>query len=236
MVTTLATTSEMKDIIPSVRQVLDYVGVIPNEGILLGLATDRLPVLFNVFSSESCNIVIWDKLAHQGLQILKVIAEHIFHYRSLNDNVEFVVLTKHPEEWGELNRYGMGSTGKTSCIGIIPFYSEIADQVIHGLATWINERHSSAKAPVLILIDGLENLVDMDEDFKLDFRYILLQGHKKNVYVIGTSKKEVFSQIRSWLEGFQFEIYGCSKKPLFEFDDKGTKEKIYFIAPITENI
>jgi len=125
-------------------------------------------------------------------------------------------------------------SGTTSCIGIIPFQSELAEQVIRGLSRWINENHNFSKDPVIVFVDGLENLNQLSESFKQDFRYILLQGHKKNVYVIGTSSKDDFSQVHNWLEGFQMEIYGCTLEHLFEYERDS--KKIYFLTPETEMI
>lgn len=233
METKLATRNSYTEV-PTLSRVLNFVGLLPKEGVFMGVATDQLPVLLNAHSIEPCNIVVWDKLVKQGLRILKVIAEYIFSHRKNSEMIEFVVLTRYPEDWGELNKYGMGISGKTSCIGIIPFYSEIADQVVHGLATWINERHGASKSPVIVLIDGLNNIQDMQEDFKLDLRYILLEGHKKNVYTVATASKKDFAKVQYWLEGFHLEIYGCTVEHLFEYECE--KEKIYFITPETEMI
>lgn len=225
---------------PSLKKVLDFCGLLPGEAILLGVANDELPVLLNAFSNEPCNVVIWDKLAKQGLQILKVIAEYVFKHRSKfglrPKKVEFVVLTHYPEDWGELNKYGMGMRGNTSCIGIIPFYSELASTVIRGLCTWINERHGASKSPVIVLIDGLENITTMKESFKVDFQYLLHSGYEKNVYVIGTSSKKNIQKVQRWLEDFQMEVYGCDFDRRFDnfFEYEKDGKKIYFFAPETE--
>jgi hypothetical protein len=49
--------------VPTLRQVLEFVGFIPDEGVFMGLALDKLPILLNVFAHEACNIVIWNKRA-----------------------------------------------------------------------------------------------------------------------------------------------------------------------------
>lgn len=224
----------------SLKDVVDELCPMPSEAVVLGMGNDGKPILLNVKNKDTYNIVIWDKMAKQGLKILKVIAEYTFLYHkkcsifgNKNFQVEFAVLTKYPEDWGQLNDYGMGIRGKTSCIGIIPFYSELADQVIHGLAAWINEPHNNAKNPVIVLIDGLENLMMMDTDFKLYLRYILHKGRNKNVYVIGTASKKNFAKVQDWLDGFQFEIRG-KEFDTFEMDEG--KNIVVFYAPTTEMI
>ena len=216
------------------KKVLKFVGIIPDEGIFMGLASDQLPVLFDVSNPEPSNIVIWDKLYKQGLRILKVMAEYIFYHRENSYKVEFVVFTKDAEDWGDLNKYGMGANGDTSCIGIIPFNSDIAEKVALGLCHWIHESHNASKKPVLIFVDGLDNLEKTSLDFRSNFRYLLEYGHSKSVYVLATASKDNFGLVHDWLDGFHAEIYGCSVENLFEMLEK--KNKVYFLVPNTEFI
>lgn len=222
--------------VPYLREILENFRPMPEEAVMLGMADDGLPVLINAKDSHTPNIIIWDKLARQGLLILKVIVEYVFRFRKLVSfkptEVEFVVLTLHSEDWGELNEYGMGMRGNTSCIGIIPFSSALANKVIRGLAKWIHEPHQSSKHPVIVLVDGLEHLSKMDRDFKTDFRYILTKGRKKNVYVVGTASKKNFAKVQEWLDGFGAEIYGGDVDTDFQMEMG--KETILFFTPMTE--
>jgi hypothetical protein len=220
---------------PSLKSVVNSLGYLPNHAIVIGMDGET-PVLWNVHSTSAPNIIVWDKLARQSLNILKVIAEYIFaHHARIGfhaEGVEFVVLTFYPEDWGELNRYGMGMMGKTSCIGIIPFFSELADKLMAGLAQWVNERHNASKNPIIILIDGIENVNKMGEEFQNHFRFLLDMGRTKNVYVVGTSSKNNFHQVQDWLDGFQREIYGLDVIDEFEWTEG--KTNIIFYTPRTE--
>lgn len=205
----------------------------PSNGVIFGVDKDGEPMALDVSTSTSPNVIVWNKLAGQALKILKVIAEFIFRHRN-KTQIEFVVLTSSPEEWGELNKYGMGMSGDTSCIGIIPFSSELASKVLYGLARWVIEPHLSTRHPIVILIDGMENLSKMDNEFKSHFRCILQMGRRKNVFVVGTADKNNFKQVHDWLDGFQQEIYGSDAVDLFETMIR--KEVIYFVTPTTELI
>jgi hypothetical protein len=222
---------------PSLRRVMESLSPIPGHAVVFGISNgDGLPVYLNAQDTSAPNIVVWDKLARQSVQILKVIAEYLFQYHAKvgfnAKGIEFVVLTLYPEDWGELNKYGMGMMGKTSCIGIIPFYSDLAEKVIEGLAKWVHERHNSSKQPVIILVDGLENIEKMSESFKNHFRYLLDLGRTKNVYIIGTSSKNKFAVIQKWLDGFQREIYGMDVSDEFEY--VLGKDTLIFYTPRTE--
>jgi hypothetical protein len=220
---------------PSLREVVSKIRSLPGHAIMLGMGETK-PVLWNVKDITAPNIVVWDKLFRQSLNVLKVIAEYIFsHHAKIGyhaDGVEFVVLTFYPEDWGELNRYGMGMMGKTSCIGIIPFFSEMANKVMAGLAQWVNERHNSSKQPVIVLVDGLENLEKMSVEFRNHFRFLLDMGRRKHVYVVGTSSKKNFHHVQDWLDGFQREIYGRDVEDEFEIVEG--RDTIIFYTPRTE--
>lgn len=213
----------------SLKQFVKGLGKMPFGSVLIGIAQDGLPVALSVRDSKAPNIIVWNKLVRQGLRILKVIAEYLFLYHK-SDHIEFVVFTTHPKDWGELNEYGYGTNSKTACIGIIPFHSDLATVVMRGLATWTHESHKAPKAPVIILMDGMENLEGVDEEFRFNFRYILLKGKDKYIYTVGTSHKKHFHLIHHWLEGFQREIYGSDVADTFEYDST------IFYTPITEMI
>ena len=221
----------------TLRKVVELISRIPGSSALMGMAEDGLPVLWDTNAGAS-NIIVWNKKAKQGLKILKVIAEYLFSYHKevgmKAEQIEFVVLTCYPKDWGELNEYGFGTNEKTSCIGIIPFKSELAGVVISGLARWVNERHNSAKHPVIILIDGLETLKDMNEEFRNHFQYLLDMGRNRRVYVMGTASKNNFPHVQQWLSGFQAEIYGSDVDDEFEFMED--KKVILFYTPKTELI
>lgn len=224
---------------PLLRDVMKSIGKLPGHSVVLGMPIDEYddrPMMLNAHDPDAPNIVVWDKKARQGLNILKVVAEYLFKYHGKmaykSRGIEFIVLTLYAEDWGELNEYGMGMKGETSCIGIVPFFSELAEKLMAGLAKWVTERHSHAKQPVIILIDGLENLNKMSDGFKLHTRYLMDLGRTKNVYFIGTASKKNFHQVQDWLDGFQREIYGMDVEHEFEYVEKGGS--IFFYTPLTE--
>lgn len=190
------------------------IGTLPREAIFLGVAEDGLPVLFNTADKSSPNIMVWDKTPKQGLRLLKVIADYLLHSHQGN-RVEFLVLTRFPEDWGELNKYGMGYNGDTSCIGIIPFYSDLASRFIGHLCSWI-ENQNIAKNPIIILIDGIENVNHSSDKFQECFTKILFTGRMRSIYVVGTSKMKYYEEIKFWLRGFQHDIQGSDVENVFQ--------------------
>lgn len=218
----------------SLREFVKSMDYLPGKSVLFGIATDGAPVLLNVNDSKASNVIVWNKLARQGLRILKVIAEYLFLHHDRKDGIEFVVFTNRPNDWGDLNMYGYGSNSKTACIGIIPFHSQLAEIVMEGLARWAHENHKASKSPVILLIDGMENIEKNSDDFKFHLRGILMMGRTKHIYTVGTSHKSHFRKVQEWLDGFQREIYGCDVEDVFEYVEG--KESLIFYTPITEMI
>jgi len=215
----------------SVRNSLRDIGPLPEEAVFLGVAHDG-PVLMNVKDRRAPNILVWDRTPKQGLQILKVVSEYLLGRKSKTP-IEFMVLTRFPEDWGQLNEYGMGIGGHTSCIGILPFYSDIADQAIASLSAWFHRRESSWK-PFIVLIDGLENMQRVDDSTKMNLKYILMHGRSRNVYVIGTSKMKYKDEILFWSDSFQHEIFGSDVEDVFETLEGDDKRTLIFSTPISE--
>ena len=90
----------------SVRNSLRDIGPLPEEAVFLGVAHDG-PVLMNVKDRRAPNILVWDRTPKQGLQILKVVSEYLLGRKSKTP-IEFMVLTRFPEDWGQLNEYEIG--------------------------------------------------------------------------------------------------------------------------------
>jgi len=172
-----------KDNRPTIDDVMDSIGPIPSEAVFLGMADDGFPVMLSTFMS-SANILIWNGEA----SFLKMVADFIMNYKGKGE-MEFVVFTNNTEEWEFL----AGETNfkkDTPCIGVIPFWSDLADQILLGLAGWVNQgirpNHS-----IVVLIEGVENILKMPLESKQNFHYIFLRGKDRKVVAVGTAPKGV---------------------------------------------
>lgn len=185
----------MKDIVerqddenrlPTLVEVLDVLSPLPSEAVMMGVVeSDNLPLLFDTstWGNISPNILIWNG----EISFLKVVAEYILNrdnYTQQRDEIEFVVFTNDVENWDFL----MNKTSKiknSPCIGVIPFWSDVADQVLLALGNWIHDGHHPNHS-VIVLVEGIENILKMDVDAKLNFNYLLLQGGNQRLFAIGT--------------------------------------------------
>lgn len=219
--------------INTLGEVCKSVGILPADSVLIGMAIDNLPVLMNISTAgHQANLVIWDKIIGQGMGILKTAIEYITRYKDQKKYyTEFVVMTNNTAEWEGLSENKMGVWDKDSCVAIVPFWDKIAEKVLFALAGWSNGKREARK-PVILFIDGLENIMDMEGDSQHNLRHVLGYGHKRGIYVIATANSKNREKLSGWMEGFQAEIYGQDAIRWFEMTEG--KDMVLFYAPVTE--
>lgn len=195
---------------PTLKDVLYEIGPFPYEAIFLGMAEDDgFPILLNTLSSGQ-NILIWNG----EVGFLKMVADFIMNYQEKKE-FEFVVFTNNHEEWEFLSQETNFKKG-SPCIGVIPFWSDLANQVLLALAEWIHKdirpNHS-----IIILIEGIENVLKMDLDAKQNFNYIFLRGEDRRVFAVGTVPKDL--QLFGLEDSFEYKVEFNKKTGKYEFPE-----------------
>lgn len=145
---TISRTSTLEEILDTVE--------FPSNAVFMGVAEDGNPVLFDVLNPSSPNILIWNG----SVDILKVIAEYIMRIQKgtrRKTDVEFLVLTSDPDKWKFLYQMKAEEMKQTPCIAVAPLWSDLADQLIMSLSSWIHESKKSTKT-VLVLVDDVVRL------------------------------------------------------------------------------
>jgi hypothetical protein len=222
-------------IVISLQDALKELLPLPHEAVFMGVADDTLPVLFNVLDSKTSNVVVWDMIKGNGLRVLKVISEFLFKYHN-NDVVdtEFLVITQSPSDWEGLSEMGMGVTGRTSCIGVVPFYGELTKNLLDSVVQWIRhqEKFHGSKKPIMILVDGLEHINDLDEESQRNFHRILTGGRKRNVYVISTAMLKNGKDVERWMGYIRYHVVARPDNWFESREPNG--DTLLFFTPETE--
>jgi len=207
---------ESKKSYPHLRDVLKEIGPLPHEAVVMGVvAADDLPLLFDTSTwGGSPNILVWNG----ETSFLKVVAEYILNrddYEQEKDEIEFVVFTNNIEEWEFLTNK-TNQVKNTPCIGVIPFWSDIANQVLLALGNWIQEgRHPNHS--VIVLVEGIENILSMDLDSRLNFGHLLMRGGSQRVFTIGTVKSE--NILRGLEDRFKLHASYDESSDMYEFPE-----------------
>jgi hypothetical protein len=212
----------------SITELCEKILPLPKHSVLFGMAQDK-PILFRVSKSDSPNTIVWDRLSGQGIRLIKTAIEFILRFYEGN-RVEFVIMSNHTKEWSRLNDDGLGVWNSNECVAVVPFWDKVADQVLFGLSRWVQEKNL-VKSPVILFIDGMENIDRMGENSKRWLRFVMLYGRRQSIYVIGCAKSSNREHLTHWLEGFQAEIFGQEKIEWFEMDEN--HDTILFFTPNT---
>lgn len=187
---------------PSLADSLSELGPLPREALLLGLASDGLPVLLNLHDSHPGPLLVAADPGAGKTALLQMIAQASTDMHTPG-NVQFGVVTNYPDEWGHLDEF-------EHCVGIFPTYHDSAVDFLSSLSGWAHANKDSQQS-ILLLIDDLESMNDLDFDARQTLRWLLLRGPSRRVWPIITLNVERASEVEDWLEAFRTRIFGQVK-------------------------
>ena len=184
---------------PSLLDSLSELGPLPREALLLGLASDGLPVLLNLHDPHPGPLLITADPGAGKTALLQLIAQAASEMHTPGE-VQFGVVTNYPDEWTHL-------AGSEHCVGIFPTYHDSAMDFLHSLSGWAHANKGGQQS-VLLLVDDLESMNDLDFDARQSLRWLLLRGPARRVWPIISQNAERASQVDAWLDAFRTRIFG----------------------------
>ena len=185
--------------LPSLSEVLAEYGPMPNEALFLGVASDGLPVLLNLHDPIPGPLLIVGDPGSGKTALLQTIA-HAVEKMHQPDELQFGVLTGHPDEWSGLKDI-------PNNVGIFPHYEKSSEDFILSLASWAHGNKTSSQS-VLLLLDDLEAITKLDLDAIQNLRWLLLRGPARRVWPIITLSTQYVKEMTPWLESFRTRILG----------------------------
>ena len=184
---------------PSLADSLSELGPLPREALLLGLASDGLPVLLNLHDPHPGPLLAAADPGAGKTALLQLIAQATAEMHTPTD-VQFGVITNHPDEWEHL-------ANEKHCVGVFPTYHDSAVDFLGSLSGWAHANKGGQQS-ILLLIDDLESMNDLDFDVRQTLRWLLLRGPARRVWPIITLNAERASEVEDWLEAFRTRIFG----------------------------
>ncbi len=189
---------------PSLDRVLSEIGPLPREALFLGIASDGLPVLLNLHdSTPGPMLVIGDSDAGKTI-FLQTIALALTLTHQENDT-QYAVLTKRTNEWEEV-----AATGHR--LGIFDMNQVAARDFVTSLASWAHS-NKTASQTIVILIDGLEAMIEMDPEAVQNLRWLFLRGPARRVWPFITLDAERYGEVLAWLDLFRTRFFGKVANP-----------------------
>ena len=186
--------------LPSLNEVLADYGPMPQQALFLGVASDGLPVLLNLHDPVPGPILITADPGAGKTALLQTIALAAGKMHQ-SDDVQFGVLTNHPDEWNGLEEI-------PNNVGIFPLYNQSAEDFILSLASWAHGNKTSQQS-VLLLLDDLEAACNLDFDARQNLRWLLLRGPARRVWPIITLNPKRMENIMPWLDAFRTRVFGA---------------------------
>jgi len=185
--------------LPPINEVLTEFGPMPPEAMFLGVASDGLPVLLNLHDPIPGPILIAGDPGVGKTTLLQVIASAIGKMHQ-PEEVQFGVLTNHPEEWSGLENI-------PNNVGVFPLYHQSSEDFILSLASWAHGNKTSRQS-VLLLMDDLNAISNLDFDARQNLRWLLLRGPARRVWPIITLNPNRTDNSEQWLDAFHTRIFG----------------------------
>lgn len=185
--------------LPTLSDVLAEFGPMPAEALFLGVASDGLPVLLNLHDPLPGPLLIAGDPGAGKTALLQTIACAAGKMHRPQE-LQFGVLTNHPDEWSELKDI-------PNHVGTFPLYGKASEDFILSLASWAHGNKSSRQS-VLLLLDDLEAVSNLDFDAVQNLRWLLLRGPARRVWPIVTLNSRQLNNMEPWLEAFRTCIFG----------------------------
>jgi hypothetical protein len=184
---------------PALSDVLAEIGSLPPEALFLGVATDGLPVLLNLYDSHPGPILIAGDAGSGKTAFLQTIVHSVAQTHSSND-IQFGVITNYPDEWESIE-----STPHR--VGVFPVGHSGTQEFVGSLTSWAHS-NKNAHQCILLLVDDLESVASLDLETLQNFRWLLLRGPARRVWPIVTLNASRYGQIIAWLQNFRTRVFG----------------------------
>lgn len=184
---------------PDLDTVLAEIGPLPRDALFLGVASDGLPVLLNLRDPTPGPILITGDPGSGKTAFLQLIVESArrTHQR---DALQIVAITGHMDEWG-------GMAGSPNLAGLFSYHQSGAQDAILSLAAWAHSREGGRQS-ILLLIDDLESVTKMDLEAIQQFRWLLMRGTSRRVWLFVTLSAARYGEVIPWLPSFRTRLFG----------------------------
>lgn len=185
---------------PYLADALDQLGPLPLEALFLGIASDTVPVLHNLFDPHPGPVLISADQGGGKTEFLQAVAASAgLTHRP--ESLQFGVVTASPQEWVRFENIANN-------VGIFDFTTN-AGEIITSLARWAHDNRDNNQQ-VLLLIDGLEYIDYLDSDVQQNLRWLLLRGPARHAWPLVSLNPQYrgSASIAPWLEAFRTRIFG----------------------------
>jgi len=191
-------------VVPTLSSILAQIGSLPMEALFLGIASDGLPVLLNLYDPHPGPMLIAGETGSGKTAFLQTIARSVALTHPSSD-LQFGVITNYPDEWENIE-----ATPQRAGVFVVGHNG--TQEFLHSLTSWAHSNKNTHQC-MLLLVDDLESVATLEMEAVQDFRWLLLRGPARRVWPIVTLNAPRYGQVISWLQNFRTRIFGRIANP-----------------------
>lgn len=198
----------------TIKDLISQTPLLSEQTAILGHTLEDVPILFDLNDPKPGPILIVADRYSGKTRLLKTIA-HSLRMTNRPYNVEFHVMSAHPEQW-ETERSACAEYFKT----VIPNNDHAAADTIMAICDLVESRqngHQSGQA-VILIVDGIDTLSFMDFDIRMNFEWLLQEGPAVQVWPIVSAESKSALQNQHLINLFHTRLAG------FMHDSKSARE------------
>lgn len=184
---------------PALRDVLAKIGALPAEALFLGMATDGLPVLLNLYDPHPGPLLVAGDAGAGKTAFLQSIAQAVGLTHSSND-IQYGVITNYADEWET-------PQATAQRVGVFRVGDGGTSDFIKSLTAWAHSNKNTHQC-ILLLVDDLESVASLDLETVQNIRWLFLRGPARRVWPIVTLNAPRYGQVIAWLQNFRTRIFG----------------------------
>lgn len=184
---------------PTLEDALARAAPLPPKALLLGQASDGLPVLLDLCDpSPGPLLIAGDEGSGKTacLQMATLAASRLHQPGEL----QFCVLTRQQTEWDDLSNL-------PHCVGVFDARDGSAHEFICDLAAWARQQRRTEQS-VLLMFDDLTLAESLPLEAGQSLRWLLVRGPNRGIWPLVTLEARRMEQARPWLEAFHTRILG----------------------------
>jgi len=202
--------------LPQLSEVLAEFSSLPREALFLGLASDGLPVLLNLYDAVPGPMLVIGDAESGKTSLLQVIARAVQKIHDPQD-VQYGVITSHPQEW-------QGFDDPEHCVGIYDVKDQAALGFLDSLSEWTHS-NKGQQGFILMLIDDLE-AISNNSEARQTLSWLFSRGPARHVWPIVTLNSTRAIHVNAWMGFFRTRLFGHMDNPLEAHALSGTDAKL----------
>jgi hypothetical protein len=185
-------------VFPGLTDVLDKVGPLPHNALLLGVASDGMPLLLNLSDPTPGPILVTGDRDSGKTAFLKMLARAASSLLP-PEEIQVAVLTNSPAEWQDIE-------APAHLLGMYPVHHAAALDLLYDLAC--RAEQGTTDRSILLLFDGLDSALYIDPASQDNLRYLLQTGPQARIWPVISLNAAIAMKLPEWVSYFRTRIYG----------------------------